>query len=46
MYKWQQVRAMRAKGESIKGIVRKLGLSRNTVKKYVRSSEPPEFKGR
>lgn len=46
MYKWQQVRAMKAKGESIKGIARKLGLSRNTVKKYARSSEPPEFKGR
>lgn len=46
MYKWQQVRAMRAQGESIKGIARKLGLSRNTVRKYARSAEPPEFNGR
>lgn len=37
---------MKANGVSIKGIVRRLGLSRNTVKKYLRSSSPPSFKVR
>ena len=46
MYKWQQVKAMRAKGVSIKKIVRKLKLSKNTVRKYLRSPEPPQFKAR
>lgn len=46
MYKWQQVKALRAKGESIKGIARRLNLSKNTVRKYLGSSEPPEFKKR
>ncbi len=46
MYKWQQVKSLKANGVSIKGIVRRLGLSRNTVKKYLRSSSPPSFKVR
>ncbi|MCD6569682.1 MAG: response regulator transcription factor [Deltaproteobacteria bacterium] len=46
MYKWQQVKALRVKGESIKGIARQLNLSKNTVRKYLRSSGPPEFKRR
>ena len=37
MYKWQQVKALRAKEESIKGIARQLNLSKNTVRKYLRS---------
>ncbi len=40
MYKWQKVRTMRQKGESIKGIAKKLKLSKNTVRKYLRSDAP------
>jgi transposase len=46
MYKWQQIKALRAKGGSIKGIARQLKLSKNTVRKYLRSSGPPKFKRR
>lgn len=46
MYKWQQVKALKAQGASIKKIARKLKLSKNTVKKYLRSPEPPQFKPR
>ena len=46
MYMWQQVKALRAQGFHVKQIARRLGLSRNTVKKYVRSTEPPEFHAR
>lgn len=46
MYKWQRVKALRANGESVKGIARKLGISKNTVRKYLKSTEPPEFKAR
>ena len=44
MYKWQQVKALKAKGTSIKNIVRQLKISRNTVRKYLRSPNPPCFK--
>jgi len=46
MYKWQQVKALKLQGISIKKIARKLKLSKNTVKKYLRSPEPPQFKAR
>ncbi|GBE01995.1 integrase core domain protein [bacterium BMS3Abin08] len=46
MYKWQQVKSLRAKGVSIKKIARQLKLSRNTVRKYLRSPGPPRFKAR
>jgi len=46
MYRWQQVKALRAKGESIKKIARVLKVSKNTVRKYLRSQGPPEFKKR
>lgn len=46
MYKWQQVKVLRAKGLSIKKIARQMKLSKNTVRKYLRSSEPPKFKAR
>jgi transposase len=46
MYKWQQVKALKTQGVSIKKIARKLKLSKNTVRKYLRSSEPPYFKAR
>jgi len=46
MYRWQQVKALRAQGFHVKQIARRLDLSRNTVKKYLRSAEPPEFHAR
>ncbi|RMG68091.1 MAG: IS21 family transposase, partial [Nitrospirae bacterium] len=46
MYKWQKVRVLRQKGESIKGIAKKLKISRNTVRKYLRSDAPPCFHAR
>lgn len=46
MYKWQQVKLLRSKGVSIKKIARQMKLSKNTVRKYLRSPEPPQFKSR
>ena len=46
MYKWHQIRVRRERGEGIKTIARALGVSRNTVRKYLRSSDPPVFKAR
>lgn len=43
MYKWQQVKAMQRSGMGAKTIAKRLDLSKNTVKKYMRSSEPPSF---
>jgi transposase len=45
MLRGGQVRAMyelRGKGQSIRGIARELGVSRNTVRKYLRSPEIPK----
>lgn len=46
MYKWQQIKVLKVQGVSIKKIARKLKLSKNTVRKYLRSPEPPHFKSR
>jgi len=46
MYKWQQIKALRVQGVGIKSIAKKLGISRNTVRRYLRGKEPPEFKAR
>ncbi len=46
MYKWQKVKALQRQGRSIREIARIVKLSRNTVRKYIRSSEPPKFKKR
>ena len=46
MYRWQQVKTMRADGFSIKKIARVLKVSKNTVRKYLRDPNPPEFNPR
>ncbi len=46
MYRWQQVKTMRADGFSIKKIARVLKISKNTVRKYLRDPEPPQFNPR
>jgi len=46
MYKWHQIRVRRERGEGIKTIARALGISKNTVRKYLRSCDSPTFKAR
>lgn len=46
MYMWQQVKALRQQGYHVKQIARRLKISKNTVKKYLRSSDPPAFQSR
>jgi len=46
VYRWQQVKVMRSNGVSIKGIARRLKISKNTVRRYLRDPSPPVFKGR
>mgnify|MGYP000029145496 CR=1 FL=1 len=46
MYKWQRIKALHAQGVSIRQIARTVGVSRNTVKKYLREAGPPQFKAR
>ncbi|MEM2881489.1 MAG: helix-turn-helix domain-containing protein, partial [Candidatus Methanomethylicaceae archaeon] len=46
MYRWYQIKVMHENGKGIKGIARELGVSKNTVRKYLRSSDPPKFKAR
>lgn len=46
MYQWHQVKTMREKGLAIKRIAKGLGISKNTVRKYLRCGEPPTFKTR
>lgn len=46
VYKWYQIRVIRDKGAGIKRIAMDLGISKNTVRKYLRSLDPPVFKVR
>lgn len=46
MYKWQRIKAMYAQGVGIRQIARTVGVSRNTVRKYLKESHPPQFKAR
>ncbi len=46
MYKWQRIKALHAQGVSIRKIARTLGVSRNTVRKYLKEANPPQFKAR
>lgn len=45
MYLWQQVKALNSQGLRIRQIAKKLRISRNTVKKYLRSEDSPRFHG-
>jgi transposase len=44
--RWEAVQAARAKGMNITAIARELGISRHTVRKYVKATEPPRNKTR
>jgi transposase len=46
MYKWQRIKALHAQGVGIKQIARTIGVSRNTVRKYLKEANPPQFKAR
>ena len=46
MYLWQQAKALRTQGFHVKQIARQLKISKNAVKKYLRSSDPPQFHAR
>jgi len=46
MYKWQQIKVLKVQGMGVKRIAKKLGISKNTVRKYLRSTDPPEAKVR
>ena len=39
--RWQAVQTAKAKGMTISGTARELGLSRKTVRKYMKATEPP-----
>ena len=43
VFKWKEVKRLKAEGFGIKVIARKLKLSKNTVKKYLKSNIPPVF---
>ena len=40
---WAQVRAMAADGVSQRGIARRLGINRRTVKRLVEADQPPRY---
>jgi len=46
MYKWQRIKALHTQGVSIRQIARDVGVSRNTVRKYLKEASPPQFKAR
>ena len=43
MYRWHKIQMLQKGGMKLKKIARTLGLSINTVRKYVRGQSPPEF---
>ncbi|WP_157935348.1 IS21 family transposase [Kyrpidia spormannii] len=40
---WTAIRALHARGVSIKAIARQLGISRNTVRRALRGDDPPKY---
>ncbi len=46
MYKWQRIKALHTQGAGIRQIARVVGVSRNTVRKYLKEASPPQFKAR
>jgi transposase len=43
IYTWQKIKTMKEEGFSIKEIARTFKIPKNTVKKYIRNSEPLKF---
>lgn len=43
VYKWQKIKAWSVQGKGIKEIAKELKMSKNTVRKYLRSHVPPNF---
>lgn len=40
---WVDIKTLHRQGHSIRGIARELGLSRKTVRRYLRSEDPPRY---
>jgi len=43
MYIWKEIRKLKMEGESIKGIAKKLRVSKNTIRKYLSNKDPPTY---
>ena len=41
---WHAIQVLRRQGQSKKAIARQLGISRNTVKRYLKRNTPPAFR--
>ena len=41
-----EIKILKRQGYSIRGIARELGISRNTVREYLRSGKPPVYSSR
>ena len=41
---WHAIQVLKRQGQSTKAIARQLGLSRNTVKRYLRCNAPPDYR--
>ncbi len=46
MHKWHQIKILRDQNVGVKKIAKRLNISRNTVKKYLLSPNPPKFQSR
>jgi transposase len=46
MYKWQRIKTLHTQGAGIRQIARVVGVSRNTVRKYLKEAGPPQFRAR
>ena len=44
MYRWLKIKELKNNGKGIKEIARELGMSKNTVRKYLREESPPKYK--
>jgi transposase len=43
---WVDIKAMHRQGRSIRSIAKELGISRNTVRRYLRDEKPPHYAAR
>lgn len=43
---WVDIKSMHRQGRSIRSIAKELGVSRNTVRRYLRGTQPPSYERR
>ena len=46
MYQWEKIKRLHREGQSIRGLARDMRMSRNTIRKYINSIDPPRFHAR